>query len=195
MVKTRDPVALLYNDDSVLENSHAACFFLILTNHATTNILSELPDDDWLFLRQMILLGIKATDMAKHGELLEKFRTSPVPKKGEHDMKYVQTILQLLAKCCDLAHLVRPWDTAKEWEDRVQEEFFQQGDTEKKLGMEPMGLMDREKCNIVGSQLWFYANMGKPLYEALILHIPEAEFLLKQMMEINFVNWEKMKDA
>ena len=86
---------------------------------------------------------------------------------------------------------VRPWPVAKAWEDLVMEEFFEQGDYEKQLGMTPDGLFDREKCKVPGSQCWFYDNMGKPLFEALATHIPETQTLL-DVMRGNKDNWKAM---
>ena len=71
------------------------------------------------------------------------------------------------------------------------EEFFEQGDYEKQLGMTPDGLFDREKCKVPGSQCWFYDNMGKPLFEALATHIPETQTLL-DVMRGNKDNWKAM---
>lgn len=98
-------------------------------------------------------------------------------------------LIQCLAKCGDLAHLVRPWRHAKMWEDLVMVEFFEQGDREKALGYDVMALFDRRVCNVPASQVWFYENVGRELFESLARHIPEADEYLKQMNEINIPAW------
>lgn len=87
---------------------------------------------------------------------------------------------------------VRPWAVAKAWEDLVMEEFFEQGDFEKELGMVPDGLFDREKCKVPNSQCWFYENMGKPLYEAMKHHVPETTQQLLDVLNENVKKWKAM---
>lgn len=84
---------------------------------------------------------------------------------------------------------------AKAWEDLVQEEFFEQGEQEKARGLEPMPMMDRNKCNVAGSQCWFYENMGKPLYEALAYHFPSSKNLVEEMMDKNLPEWKQILEA
>jgi hypothetical protein len=87
---------------------------------------------------------------------------------------------------------VRPWPVAKEWEDLVMIEFFQQGDQEKALGFKPDSLLDRDTCKVPNSQCWFYENMGKPLFNALAHHIPDTAHLVTTMMDENLPNWKAM---
>ena len=52
-------------------------------------------------------------------------------------------ILQIALKCADLGHLAAPQAVHTRWVDLLAEEFFQQGDKERKNGMKISPLMDR----------------------------------------------------
>lgn len=71
LVKTRDPVAILYNDQSVLENAHAASLFLMFHNKPTCNVLANIHGADYVQIRKIVLRGILATDMARHFALIK----------------------------------------------------------------------------------------------------------------------------
>jgi hypothetical protein len=52
----------------------------------------------------------------------------------------------------DISHPGKPWDHHTEWTDRLCEEFFLQGDEERKLGRKVSPLCDRYEANIPDSQ-------------------------------------------
>eukprot|EP00002_Diphylleia_rotans_P024229 TRINITY_DN4776_c0_g2_i1.p1 TRINITY_DN4776_c0_g2~~TRINITY_DN4776_c0_g2_i1.p1 ORF type:complete len:782 (-),score=146.58 TRINITY_DN4776_c0_g2_i1:1336-3681(-) len=79
------PLALLYNDRSILENHHCACTFSILQDPAS-NLLSELSSDQFRTLRKTIIEIILATDMSDHLRLVP-----PRKKKGRHDSLFANT--------------------------------------------------------------------------------------------------------
>eukprot|EP00056_Hartaetosiga_gracilis_P003182 m.60259 g.60259 ORF g.60259 m.60259 type:complete len:446 (-) comp11360_c0_seq5:125-1462(-) len=193
LIKIRDPVALLYNSTSVLENTHSASLFLLMNNRPTCDVLANLPADQLKQARRFISRGILATDMSRHFKLIKAINDVPpladTASPPEDDRLLM---LDCIAKSADLCHLVRPWPIAKAWEDRVMEEFFEQGDQEKEMGMSPMDLFNREKCNVPGSQCWFYVNMGKPLFDALHRHVPETDVLIHEMMEKNLPKWKEI---
>lgn len=69
--------ALTYNDNSVNENWHVASAFRILRAPGN-NFLEHLPEEEYRFVRRMIILIVLGTDMASHKELLtvSLYRTS-----------------------------------------------------------------------------------------------------------------------
>ena len=54
---------------------------------------------------------------------------------------------RLLIKAADLSHIQQPFNQAGRWDDRIHEEFFDQGSKEKALGFTPDALYDREEAN------------------------------------------------
>ena len=198
LVATGDPLALLYNDRSVLENAHASCLFLIMRRHPDADITASLSPEQRKRLRSLMVRIILATDMDRHAAVLKTLdEMTPcheiVAKKGLGevvDEEHRARLCEIIIKCADLGHLTRPWPHAKWWEDQVMVEFFQQGDKEKALGMEPMALFDRQKCKIAASQVWFYENIGRGLFHSLVRHLPCLKPLLTQMNEVNIPEWK-----
>jgi len=67
-------LAVLYNDQSPLENHHSACGFRILLSE-DTNIFKGLSAEQWAFARKAISHVILHTDMSKHAALLHSFQS------------------------------------------------------------------------------------------------------------------------
>ncbi|CAL1129423.1 unnamed protein product [Cladocopium goreaui] len=84
-VASHDPVAVLYNDQSPLENMHCTIGFSILRQphsslfkipSSTEDECSGLPDADFTLLRRIVIESVLATDMAKHFETLSRFKAA-----------------------------------------------------------------------------------------------------------------------
>ena len=65
LVNSSDKLAILYNDDSVLENHHLAVAFQLLQD-SSCNFLENLKSTQVKALRKMIIDMVLATDMDKH---------------------------------------------------------------------------------------------------------------------------------
>jgi hypothetical protein len=74
LINSRHPLALLYNDQSVLEHHHAASAFRIMEG-PERNILAKMSLNEYRAARTRLTLGILATDMTGHFGLLEKFNS------------------------------------------------------------------------------------------------------------------------
>jgi hypothetical protein len=66
-VNTHDEMALLYNDQSVLENHHVAQTFLLMRDESL-NILGHYSPQDYRKIREIIIKMVLATDMANHAQ-------------------------------------------------------------------------------------------------------------------------------
>ena len=73
MVKSGSRLATLYNDQAVLENHHAASFFFLL-DREDNNCLVKMTESEKLAGRKIIVESILATDMTKHGMLLQEIK-------------------------------------------------------------------------------------------------------------------------
>ncbi|KAI9189584.1 3',5'-cyclic-nucleotide phosphodiesterase [Blastocladiella emersonii ATCC 22665] len=71
IVKSRHPLALLYSDTSVLEFHHAATGISVAERRGLFKKMGPSYED----LRKMIIELVMATDMAKHFEFLNKFKS------------------------------------------------------------------------------------------------------------------------
>lgn len=73
-MNTRQRLALLYNDHSVLENHHVALAFQLTLAQPGVNIFARIPQSEFTAMRRAIIDMVLATDMSKHFEYLTKFQ-------------------------------------------------------------------------------------------------------------------------
>lgn len=73
-------LALMYNDESVLENHHLAVAFKLLQNEGC-DILVNLGKKQRQTLRKMVIDMVLSTDMSKHMSLLADLKTMVETKK------------------------------------------------------------------------------------------------------------------
>ena len=73
-------LALMYNDESVLENHHLAVAFKLLQN-SNCDILASLSAKQRQTMRKMTIDMVLATDMSKHMSLLADLKTMVETKK------------------------------------------------------------------------------------------------------------------
>lgn len=75
LINTSNSLALLYNDNAVLEHFHCAqAFEIILSEKNNCNIFDKLPKEKFRAIRSSILSTVLATDMAVHFEYIAKFK-------------------------------------------------------------------------------------------------------------------------
>ena len=101
--------------------------------------------------------------------------------------------IKMAIKTADLGYLTKGRAYCHVWTERVLEEFFTQGDTEKSLGLPVSFGCDRDAVNIPQSQLGFYQFMIDPLYKAMNLLVPMDQ----QMRNLDMMRgvWQAKKDA
>ena len=80
LINTGSELALMYNDESVLENHHLAVAFKIL-QHESRDILCNLTRKQRQIIRKMVIDMVLATDMSKHMSLLAELKTMVETKK------------------------------------------------------------------------------------------------------------------
>ena len=90
MVKSKNFMALIYNDASVLENMHTSLLFQILNNDKY-NILDTLNRERYNYIRENIIESIIYTDMSKHDQLCSKLKELNEYNKQEKSMRIFLT--------------------------------------------------------------------------------------------------------
>ncbi|KAL3886688.1 hypothetical protein ACJMK2_026667, partial [Sinanodonta woodiana] len=123
-INARTELAIRYNDMSPLENHHCAVAFQILSN-PECNIFANIDKDKYKRVRAGITMLILATDMARHGEIMEGFK-SKVVKFDFKSKEHIDTLKMVLIKCCDISNEVRPMEVSEPWVDCLLEEYFNQ---------------------------------------------------------------------
>lgn len=135
MVKTKSQLALLYNDQSVLENHHLAETFKHLYS-SDLNVLGHLPQADQETARRIIIDLVLATDMARHFSFVSTFNSKiSAGNLGFSWSEDLTLVFQMLIKCADVSNPGKPQSVYLQWVSLITEEFFRQGDEEKRRGM------------------------------------------------------------
>lgn len=205
MVKVHTQLAEIYNDQSVLENFHAACFSMIMS-YFFTDFATIHPDTtsssatafDYEEFRRIAIHAILATDMARHFEFIGECRAqyerflsgSNLPLSGQQHEKERAQLAASILKCADISNIVRPFDISRRWTKRLNQEVTLQGNIEESLGLDRSIVVDLE--NIPSSQIAFYEACGRPLFNTMADLVPELRFMADQL-ENNIRNWRFIK--
>mmetsp|Transcript_3563 Transcript_3563/g.8923 ORF Transcript_3563/g.8923 Transcript_3563/m.8923 type:complete len:504 (+) Transcript_3563:105-1616(+) len=191
LVKTKDELAIQYNDRSVLENMHAATGFGIMRNMGVALLEHNLPNPPAQSLRSRVIDMVLATDMAKHKEVVEDLAFQVSSHSALHEVDKL-VLEKHLVHMADLAHPLREMRQHREWTRRLSEEFFAQGDLEKKLGLQPIPLFDRALAGPVStSQVGFLNFVITPCWRVLhdILDPEDAE-VPDNHLKSNLAEWQ-----
>ncbi|MEQ2306611.1 cAMP-specific 3',5'-cyclic phosphodiesterase 4B [Ameca splendens] len=194
LINTNSELALMYNDESVLENHHLAVGFKLLQED-NCDIFQNLTKKQRQTLRRMVIDMVLATDMSKHMNLLANLKTMVETKKvtssGVLLLDNYTDRMQVLCNmvhCADLSNPTKPLDLYRQWTDRIMDEFFHQGDREREKGMEISPMCDKHTASVERTQVGFIDFIVHPLWEtwADLVH-PDAQDIL-DILEDNR-NW------
>ncbi|XP_067829006.1 3',5'-cyclic-AMP phosphodiesterase 4D isoform X5 [Heptranchias perlo] len=171
LINTNSELALMYNDESVLENHHLAVGFKLLQEE-NCDIFQNLPKRQRQSLRKMVIDMVLATDMSKHMTLLAGLKTMVETKKVTSSGvllldNYTDRIqvMRNMVHCADLSNPTKPLELYRQWTDRILEEFFRQGDKERERGMEISPMCDKHTASVEKSQVGFIDYIVHPLWE------------------------------
>ncbi|XP_014680940.1 PREDICTED: cAMP-specific 3',5'-cyclic phosphodiesterase, isoforms N/G-like [Priapulus caudatus] len=190
LINTSSELAVMYNDESVLENHHLAVAFKLL-QQKDCNIFENFTAKQRHTVRKMTIDMVLATDMSKHMSLLADLKTMVETKKvaGSGVLlldNYTDRIqvLQNMVHCSDLSNPTKPLEIYRSFNARITEEFFQQGDKEKAQGLDVSPMCDRQNATIEKSQVGFIDYIVHPLWETWAdLVYPDAQEMLDQLEE------------
>ncbi|XP_014851048.1 PREDICTED: cAMP-specific 3',5'-cyclic phosphodiesterase 4B-like isoform X2 [Poecilia mexicana] len=194
LINTNSELALMYNDESVLENHHLAVGFKLLQED-NCDIFQNLSKKQRQTLRRMVIDMVLATDMSKHMNLLANLKTMVETKKvtssGVLLLDNYTDRMQVLCNmvhCADLSNPTKPLDLYRQWTDRIMDEFFHQGDREREKGMEISPMCDKHTASVERTQVSFIDFIVHPLWEtwADLVH-PDAQDILDTLEDNR--NW------
>lgn len=205
LVETCHELSLRYNDKSPLENMHCAELF-ILCKDASKNVFSLFEKADYKRARSVCITAILATDNAKHFDMVKEVRKiyqintavcdTQMEDPENYADAYVKEVLRkdtifwikVMLHLADISNPVKPFAVYRQWAARVLDEFFAQGDEEKRLGI-PVGMLnDREKVSMPGSEHGFINFLVAPLLTSFVRIFPTI-FPLAEQMTCNLESW------
>jgi len=215
LVNSGDPLALTYNDKSVLENYHVSEAFKLM-QQAQYNIFHALDPKQQRELRALVVRMVLATDMAEHfGQVTELVSSAPTLSEqaeaaattldggkptsaGSKGPPPIATdrLLSILMHTADISHPFRQLDSHVDFSIRIRDEFFAQGDLERKRSMEVAPMFDRElyegEAKFAQQQIGFIQAIVRPLLEAVCAHFPALRPRLVPRLERTISYWHQV---
>lgn len=204
---SNNPLAILYNDVTVLESHHSALMFKLTLGDERVNIFKNLDRDTYKLARHNVIDMILATEMTKHFEHLAKFVNVFCPRSSigsdmdqpdDYNMPLLSPenttlVKRMMIKCADVSNPTRPLRICVEWARRIAEEYFQQTDDEKMRGLPVvMPMFDRATCSIPKSQIGFVDYIINDMFEAWNAFIDMPELLT--YMRQNYIRWKEFDE-
>lgn len=194
LINARTKLALRYNDKSPLENHHASMCFQVMSK-PECNILVNMSNDMYRYLRSTIIKVILATDMVDHAVYVSDWKKINGEFDGENQ-EHRLTLMKLLIKCCDISNEIRPTQVSDRWLDRLLDEYFTQGDEEKEQGLPTLPFMDRTKTTRASAQVGFIKFVLIPLFETLVPAFGEpVEDVMVKPLRQSLARFQEIKTA
>ncbi len=202
-------MAITYNDISCLENFHCAKLFKTIKID-DNNIFEILNDTDYKLIRKRIISEILATDMANHGKVMtlikakipnelfenkvninENRKFELLSKNPKTQFEEQQSLLDYLIHAADLAHNTKLFKISITWVELLTNEFWFQGDKEKRMNLPVSFLCDRIGYDIPSSQVGFIKGFVIPTFDILITMFPTLSYTVEND-KINLNEWQKL---
>ena len=130
------------------------------------------------------------TFQIKKGQNVEKIMQNQDPVTNFNTK---QDFLNILIHSADISNPTKPLDIYKQWAQRCVDEFFRQGDMEKKLGLPVSFGCDRNLVTLPQSQLGFIDAIVLPLFSVVNEFFPGMNFTL-QNLKINEEYFKGIKE-
>jgi hypothetical protein len=214
-VKMQLSSARQFNDQSVIENHSLFQALALMEDPSDCCLISGMSRSSRAHLRKNVISLVLATDMSKHFEIFTAFQTKVVSRAilGDCGLSMSSSnsqidvgsstcfsslgadeqhlCLLMAIKVADIGHCALPMHLHLPWLQRLEEEFFMQGDKEIEAGLPVSPLMDRagQSVNMPSSQVGFITIILAPLIEAFCKTFPSCKPLEDVVLE-NKVIWE-----
>jgi calcium/calmodulin-dependent 3',5'-cyclic nucleotide phosphodiesterase len=198
-------LALLYNDRSILENYHVSETFKVLSD-PNNNIFSKFGKSEVRLMRKRIIDMILATDMSSHTKQFTSLKLKLEVQNMEKNRANIffkevdtpsakfdaqQEILNYTLHAADLSHNTKTFKITKKWTDLIMNEFWDQGDLEKKGGLPVSFNCDRVDANVPEGQIGFINGIIIPTFKLLVIMFPQLEYFVINAQK-NVEEWNKL---
>ena len=178
LIETNNLIALNYNDMSVLENMHISEAFKLIHSDENCNFLENLDKSEYKKLRKQMISCVLSTDMSHHKNSLD-FMNKCIEENNKNAEKSSQDYMNLIIHSADISNPTKKFEIYYKWAELVVEEFYQQGDKEKELGLNCS--FDRNKLTIYKNQLGFIDFVEIPFYGLFVKVFPKLNYLYENL--------------
>jgi len=199
-VNTFSNLALSHNDAAVLENEHSAHAFKLMVQGLpdkddNLNFLCHVPAPKFAEIRKGIIEAVLHTDMSQHFSKVGDIKSRAGGKPwDEIDSKLRWDVLMYMLHLADISNPAKNRPMLELWTDRCLDEFFAQGDEERKLGLAISPNCDRNETKKPDSQIGFINFVVKPSYVVLAEVIPAVGEHILPVIERNLLYWDGQKE-
>lgn len=126
--------------------------------------------------------------MSFHYKIVDEFNEY----RKNFDIKMIQNELSFITHISDLSHNYRRFEVSLKWVDLLSNEFWNQGDKEKELGLPVSFLCDRNDIDVPKSQISFINTFSLPTIE-LLVEINTNFNYMKNNASDNLNKWKKLE--
>ncbi|KAB7495123.1 cGMP-specific 3',5'-cyclic phosphodiesterase [Armadillidium nasatum] len=160
------------------------------------NIFGKLKPSDYKKVLDNMKHCILATDLKnffKNKGIIKELIDEKSFDSG--DLEHRLLLQALTMTSCDISASAKPWKIHVGFATEIIEEFYTQGDKEKRAGKIPIPMMDRDKPEQqVPSQIGFISGICIPCYELIEKLIPASAPLLQESKK-NLELYKSMKKS
>ena len=178
---TKNVLAIKYNDNSILENMHISEAFKLTIDFSNCDIFSGMNSENYREIRKQMISCVLFTDMDKHKLTIDFMKEilNNNNKKEDEKINQDQSYMNLLIHSADISNPTKKYTIYLKWAERILEEFLQQGDKEKELGIKCS--YDRETMEISQNQLSFINYIEIPFYTEFVEIFPKLKYLMNNL--------------
>ncbi|KAH8084303.1 HD-domain/PDEase-like protein [Cristinia sonorae] len=192
MKNAQTPLAVLYDDKSVLEQMHYALILQVM-RHTGLGILldgSTSPHGN-TGCKKLMLSTILVTDLSLHDQFMRDF-TELVENPGHFSDPFKAKMLacQALIKCADISNPARPYTVSQHWAAALSSEWSSQVVLEKHLHLPPSVYPSVDALGEAKGQVFFIERFAGPLFKLIGRGIPQLEKFSAQCHE-NLTVWKQ----
>ena len=186
---TKHKLAIRYNDISILENMHISETFKLINSNPDCNIFFDVDKTTYEKMRKKMISCVLSTDMFYHSNHTQFMKDLIAKKdiKQEDNQQY----MNLLIHAADISNPTKPFNIYLKWAKLVLEEFCQQGDKEKALGL--VCTSDRKKVKLNTNQIGFIGYIVEDFVSSFVKIFPSLKFLHDNLVDnrAKFVNYKE----
>lgn len=193
-IQDKSEIALQYNDQSVLENMHVSKAFMRVFGNGgnpAIDIFKKMKPKQFTSIRSMVIEAVLHTDMTKHFASVNLLKGLMLSNSTDEliNNDHSWTVLQFVLHLADISNPAKPNRFFEKWTDRCLDEFFQQGDEEKRRGLPVSPLCDRVSTDRAESQIGFIEYVVMPAFKVMGKCIPRVEDVVLPIIEDNLDFW------
>ena len=136
---------------------------------------------------------VLATDFSKHFEKVGHLNNRISSPDFDIKEKDKFQVMDFLIHSADISNPAKKWKLCKTWAVKCINEFWNQGDMERKKGLPISFLMDRYTTNIAKSQNGFINVFVIPTFKIVIKILPKTKETVENA-ENNLKEWKKLEE-